>query len=65
MATVKDLATYEEPRRYSAGLRSYLEVILRSARHRAALIAFIILCSAGTLLAVTLDLSAPASIAAN
>ncbi len=41
-----------EQRRYRAGLRTYLEVILRSARHRAALIAFIIFVIFGAIVLV-------------
>jgi ATP-binding cassette subfamily B protein len=41
-----------EQRRYSRGLRMYLEVILRSARHRAALIAFIIFVIFGAIVLV-------------
>ncbi len=41
-----------EQRRYSRGLRTYLEVILRSARHRAALIAFIIFVIFGAIVLV-------------
>jgi len=41
-----------EQRRYRAGLQGYLEVILRSARHRAALIAFIIFVIFGAIVLV-------------
>ncbi|MEA3210062.1 MAG: ATP-binding cassette, subfamily bacterial [Chthoniobacter sp.] len=41
-----------EHRRYSAGLRTYLEVILQTARHRAALIAFIIFVIFGAIVLV-------------
>jgi ABC-type multidrug transport system fused ATPase/permease subunit len=41
-----------EQRRYSVGLRVYLEVILKSARHRAALIAFIIFVIFGAIVLV-------------
>ncbi len=41
-----------EHARYSAGLRGYLEVILRTARHRAALIAFIIFAIFGAIVLV-------------
>ncbi len=41
-----------EQRRYSTGLRTYLDVILRSARHRAALIAFIIFVIFGAIVLV-------------
>jgi ATP-binding cassette subfamily B protein len=41
-----------EQRRYRTGLRAYLEVILRTARHRAALIAFIIFVIFGAIVLV-------------